>query len=114
MELSRVTSIAASGLRAEAERLSVSAHNVANTNTEDFEAQEVVALEQEGGGVRAEVKAPPAAVGPPPGPEPIIPFDTRSPSETVNQIQAQRAFEANAQVFRTAAEAQTFLIDIRK
>ena len=50
MSVTHATSVAQSGMEVASRRLAVSAHNVANINTEGFQAMDVVAEQVEIGG----------------------------------------------------------------
>jgi len=104
-----------SGLLAEQRRLDVSAHNVANVSTDGFQGQEVTAQARRSGGgdvrvdtvevsaeaqqaqteaegVQGEAQAEGAVTQPQ--------NDVNVVDETVNQITAKAAFQANAKVIR--------------
>lgn len=108
-----VQSIAASGLRAQSTRLAVSAHDVANVNTDGHQAQRTVLEAQPQGGVSARVEP---EGGPPPlavrdGAEVML-STTDISTEAVEQISAQRAFEANIAVLRAADDMDESLLDL--
>lgn len=85
---SSTPTIAYSGLQAAQTRLQVSAHNVANSQTEGFRPLQVDQSTQPGGGVSTQVlrSSQPGA-----GPE----------GDVVAQLQAKNAFLANLRVFKT-------------
>jgi flagellar hook protein FlgE len=85
---SSTASIAVSGLQAAQTRLQVSAHNVANSQTEGYQPLQVAQSTQPGGGVGTQVarSSQPSA-----GME----------GDVVAQLQAKNAFLANLNVFKT-------------
>ncbi len=105
--------ISNSAMALQAQRLAVSAHNVANLNTEGFEASQVVASEAAGGGVTGRIT-------PTGEPAPLLSRDgvavalsnTSLVGETVNRVSALRAYQANAAVFRTAQEMDREALDL--
>lgn len=122
-----------SGLMAQSKRLAVSADNVANMTTRGYRkdgpaeqpgtylpkrTQDVTTA---GGGVRAEVRpvTPPSVeVYAPGNPDADARGVAALPNvnlaeELVTQIQAQRAYEANAKAIRTQDELTDSLLDIR-
>lgn len=96
-----ISSIARSGLNAAQQRLDVAAHNIANMNTENFRALEVVQQTQEGGGVSTSVMQLPAAQ--PAG-------DTLS-NDFVQQMVASYAFKANVLTIQTEQKMLGTVID---
>ena len=112
-----IGSIAASALAAESARVSTSAGNVANVNTDGFRARRTVTEATAGGGVVARTETSPA----PPGPTVVddggaarVLSNVDLGSETVTQIVGQRAFEASLAVLRTADETTQALIDLKR
>jgi len=122
-----------SGLMAQSKRLAVSADNIANMRSRGVRAdgpaeqpgayrpkrtQDVTTA---GGGVRAEVRpVSPASVAvyAPDSPDADADGVAAIPNvnlaeELVTQIQAQRAYEANAKAFRTQDEVIDSLLDIK-
>lgn len=91
---------AASGLAAQSARIQVSAHNVANVNSQDFTPQRVT-LAEGPGGVRAIVE---------PAPDPAAGVDLAT--EMVDQLSASRAYEANLAVLRGETERFESLLEI--
>jgi flagellar basal-body rod protein FlgC len=127
-----------SGLMAQSKRLAVSADNIANMRSrglrEDGPAQgsgegqpgayvpkRVDDVTTQGGGVRAEVRPvdpPSVEVYAPSRPDADADGVAAIPNvnlaeELVTQIQAQRAYEANAAAFRTQDEVTDTLLDIK-
>ncbi len=111
---------ALSGLRASGKRLEVSASNVANARSEDYRPGRVVQSAQASGGTRADaVPVTPATV---PSYEPQSPAadadglvqrpNVSLEAETVEQIIAQRSFEANLRTVETADRMNKALLDI--
>jgi flagellar basal-body rod protein FlgC len=122
-----------SGLMAQSKRLAVSADNIANMRSrglrEDGPAEQPGAylpkrvddVTTQGGGVRAEVRPvdpPSVEVYAPSRPDAdangvaAIP-NVNLAEELVTQIQAQRAYEANAAAIRTQDELTDSLLDIK-
>jgi len=122
-----------SGMMAQSKRLSVSADNIANMRSRgiraDGPAEQPGAYQPKrtqdvttaGGGVRAEVRpvTPPwVEVYAPGSPDADANGVAALPNvnlaeELVTQIQAQRAYEANAKAFRTQDEVIDSLLDIK-
>ena len=106
------SSIAYTGLQAANTRLQVSAHNVANSNTDGFDPQRVDQVDLRTGGVRAQVSQPDRG-------NPIYMRDgsiteasnTDLVTETVDQMQASNAFKANLAALRTSDEMVGSLLD---
>ena len=122
-----------SGLMAQSKRLAVSADNIANMRSRGidpdgpaeqpgaYRPKQVQDVAVEGGGVRGEVL--------PVRPPSVETFEPSSPDadaqglvdrpnvnlaeELVTQIQAQRAYEANAAAIRTQDEVLDSLLDIK-
>ncbi|MBC7682344.1 MAG: flagellar basal body rod protein [Ferruginibacter sp.] len=82
------SSIAYSGLQAAQTRLQVSAHNVANSQTDGFRPLQVYQSTQSGGGVSTQVERSSQ-----PG--------TALEADVIAQLQAKNAFLANLSVFKT-------------
>jgi flagellar basal-body rod protein FlgC len=111
---------AVSGLRAASKRLEVSASNTVNTQSENYTPGRVVQTALASGGTRAEA----VPVSPPTVPV----YDPQSPtadadgivqrpnvaleSEMVEQMLAQRAFEANLRTIETADRMTKTVLDI--
>ncbi|HEY9538371.1 MAG TPA: flagellar basal body rod C-terminal domain-containing protein [Kiloniellaceae bacterium] len=122
-----------SGLLAQTRRLAVSADNIANMQSRGFRKngpavqpgayipKRVQDVTTAGGGVRAEVRpvAPPSvAVYAPSDPNADADgvaalLNVSLAGELVIQIQAQRAYEANAAALRTQDELTDSLLDIK-
>ena len=115
-----------SGLLAEQRRMDVSAHNVANVSTDGFQGQGVTAQERRSGGVDVRVDTVAVSVearqaqadaegvqgevqteGAVTQPQ----NDVNVVDETVNQITAKAAFQANAKVVGTQDETTGSLLD---
>ncbi len=90
---------AASAVRAHTRGLLVSAHNLANLQTDDFEPSSTVYLSNASGSVQASV-APSGAE------QPDI------PTEMVNMASSRRAIEANLAVIRASDKTLGVLLDI--
>jgi len=122
-----------SGLMAQSKRLAVSADNIANMTSRGFRAdgpaeqpgayrpKQTQDVTTAGGGVRAEVRpvTPPSVeVYAPGSPEADAEGVAAIPNvnlaqELVTQMQAQRAYEANAAAIRTQDEMTDSLLDIK-
>lgn len=98
--MNSTSTIALSGMQAAQTRLRVSAHNVANLQTEGFRRQQVLQTQQPGGGVNA-VPVRSAT----PGPDLV--------RDAVEQLQAKHAFVANFAVFKAADAMAGALLDTR-
>lgn len=110
---------ALSGLTAFAKQIEVSAHNVANLNTDGFKKSRTEFVEVETGGVLPVVHKDNSA-------GPAVLEDTEHGSaqvelsnvdlgeEAVNQIIAQRGLEANLNSLKTADNMLGTILDIRK
>jgi len=114
--ISNAASIAASGMRAQAARLAGSAHRVASASTPGPEGERLTLEALPGGGVRARLGADRGA--PAPGAQEseraALLSEVDLGSETLVRISAQRAFEANLAVLRTADEMDEARIDLRR
>ena len=121
-----------SGLHAQAKRIGVSAQNVANLGStgvrsdppeaadDGYVPQRVEAVAEPGGGVRAQSVpiSPPATFVHDPG-DPAADADGMAPRpnvslerETVTQIDAKRAYEANLRVIETVDDMVGSLLDV--
>ena len=104
MQIGRVAAIATSALRTESKALEQSAHNVANAQTEDFEAQRVVRRERAYGGVDADYAptyGPHATLQRDDGSQ-LTASNTDLAEERVAQLGSLRAFQANIAALRTS------------
>lgn len=105
MRIGSIFSTATSGLRAAVKRVNISAHNVANMNTDGYQAQRTIDSATPDGGVETRVEQVEE-----PGPailrdgHLIQGSNTNLVTETVNQIQALQAYRANMAVVKTASE----------
>ena len=115
MSISSVGQISMSGLIHQTNRLNGSAGNVANVETEGYQAIRVDSVAQANGGVRSEVSQTGA-------PNPIASdsegtlqtlSNTNLMVERVSQISAVNAFAASAAVIRTGDEMERALLDIK-
>jgi len=111
--MSDILAISASGMSHSDRWLQVSANNVANLNSEGFRASRVLAREQAGGGVTTVVTRT--------ADPPVLAFDgslyhelsnVSLETETVNQLQALRAYEANAKVLETTNDMYGSVLDL--
>lgn len=96
--MSTLSSIASSGLQAAQLRLGTSAHNVANTQTADFQRQSVAQQAQPSGGVSASVQT-------------ARQTGAHLEADAVEQMSATYAFKANLQILRTADHMLGSLVD---
>jgi flagellar hook protein FlgE len=110
---------ALSGLTAYAKQLEVASHNVANLNTDGFKKSRTELVEVETGGVLPVVQKDDSS-GPAvlkdrgQGPEQVELSNVDLGEEIVNQIIAQRGFEANLRSLQTADTMLGTIIDTRK
>ena len=112
MQIGKVSAIATSAMRTETQALNQSAHNVANAQTEGFDAERVVRRERAAGGVDADY-------APTYGPHGMLQRDDGSlavesntdlADERVAQLGSLRAFQANIAVLRTSDEMLSELV----
>ncbi|HET6337485.1 MAG TPA: flagellar basal body rod C-terminal domain-containing protein [Polyangiales bacterium] len=108
-----VSSIALSSMSFASARLTRSAENVANVNTNGFEAQRQVAREALNGGVTSTTEP---TYAPAPtferGAEEVLGSNTDLISETVEQLGAMQQFKASIALLKTDQEMQKSLLDI--
>ena len=107
------------GLAAFATQVAVTAHNVANVNTNGFKKSQTELIAQETGGVLAVIQknesAGPAILSDTGyGPAQLELSNVDLGEETVNRIIGQRGFEANIQAIKTADDMLGTLLDIKK
>jgi flagellar basal-body rod protein FlgC len=101
---------ASSALRAYAVTMNVSAHNVANINTEGYSSQRASLSEARGGGVKVDSVHNPAE----PRQDAYVSGinNVHYAKEAVEQIVSLRAFQANAASVRSADEMLGTLINM--
>ena len=110
---------ALSGLTAYAKQMEVSAHNVANVNTDEFKKSRTEFVEADAGGVLPVVQKDDSA-GPAvlkdtaQGPAQVELSNVDLGEEAVSQIIAQRGFEANLRTLKTADAMLGAILDIKK
>ena len=110
---------AISGLTAFSTQVAVTAHNLANINTDGFKKSRTEFLAVDSGGVRSAIQKDETA-GPTIlnhtgyGPTQLELSNVDLAEEVVNQIIGQRGFEANIQTIKTADEMLGTILDIRK
>jgi flagellar basal-body rod protein FlgC len=110
---------ALSGLTAFSRQIDVTAYNVANVNTDGFKKSHVELVSVETGGVLPIVRKDDSA-GPMVlrnsgyGPSQVELSNVDIGEETVNQILAQRGFEANVSTLKTAYDMLGTILDIKK
>lgn len=107
------------GLAAFATQMAVTAHNVANINTTGFKKSKTELVAVETGGVLPVVKKDKSA-GPSilkdtgNGPAQLELSNVDLGEETVNQILAQRGFQANISTLKTTDDMLGTILDIKK
>ena len=110
---------ALSGLTAFSTQVVVTAHNLANLNTDGFKKSRTEFIAVESGGVRSAIQKDETA-GPTIlnhtgyGPAQLELSNVDLGEEAVNQIIGQRGFEANLQALKTADEMLGRILDIKK
>lgn len=110
---------ALSGLTAFSTQVAVTAHNLANVNTDGFKKSRTEMAAVESGGVRSAIQKDETA-GPTIlnntgyGPAQLELSNVDLAEEAVNQIIGQRGFEANLQSIKTSDEMLGTILDIRK
>jgi flagellar basal-body rod protein FlgC len=110
---------ALSGLTAFAKQIEVVSHNVANVNTDGFKKSRTEFVEIETGGVLPVVQkdnsAGPAVLKDTSyGPAQVELSNVDLGEEAVNQIVAQRGFEANLRTLKTADDMLGSILDMKK
>lgn len=95
------SAVSLSGMNAAQNRLQVSAHNIANLQTQGFNRQEVAQSTTAGGGTSTTVSQNTNGTG------------TELETDVVSQLQAKNAFLANLSVFKTRNETLGTLLDIK-
>lgn len=93
-------SIAISGMQSASTRIAVSAHNVANLLTRDFQPQRAVQTAQASGGSQATVEDAPSSDG----------VDLEQ--AFVDQILARTQFKASARIVGVEADLRGSLLDV--
>ena len=110
---------ALSGLAAYAKQVEVTANNVANVNTDGFKNSHTEFVSVETGGVLPVVRKDDSA-GPTvlsdrgQGPTQMELSNVDLGEETINQILAQREFEANIHTLQTADDMLGTVLDMKK
>lgn len=110
---------ALSGLAAYAKQVEVSAHNVANVNTDGFKKSTTELVSVGTGGVLPVVRKDDSA-GPTVlsdrghGPTQVELSNVNLAEETVNQIIAQRGFEANISTLKTSDSMLGTILDMKR
>ena len=110
---------ALSGLTAFAKQVEVSAHNVANVNTDGFKKSRTEFVEVETGGVlpvvhKDDSSGPAVLKDTGYGLAQVELSNVDLGEEVVNQIIAQRGFEANLRTLKTADDILGSIIDTKK
>jgi flagellar hook protein FlgE len=111
MQLGSLGSIASSGLRVETRRLEQSAQNVANVNTDGYEAHRVESHSRAQGGVDAAVYSRHGLPAPARDGAAPVQSTTDLAEEQVTQLSSLRSFQANLAVLRTADAMLGELVD---
>lgn len=115
MSLTVARHAALSGLDLQTRRMDVSASNVANLSTDEYQAARVEPVTQEQSGVDSRI----ALTG---EPNPVTVdtegqlrtlSNTNLAQERVSQIQASNAFSANLEVLKTTDEMERSLLDLK-
>ena len=88
-----------SGIRAAHQRVNTTAHNLANSNTQEFRANRTLQSENTGGGTQARVEQTQQS--------------TSVSDELVELTLAKHHANASARVFETALDLQGTLLDIK-
>lgn len=112
MSISFNTSV--SGVRAALDVLGVSAHNIANVNTDGFKKQEVVLREGHNGGVDAAISesSEPGSSYQNEDGEIVEASNVDLPDEIADQLSAKHLLSANLAVIKRTDEAYESLMDI--
>ena len=110
---------ALSGLTAFGKQLEISAHNVANLNTDGFKGSRTEFVEAQSGGVlpvlQKDNSAGPAVLKDmDQGPRQVELSSVDLGEEAVSQIIAQRGFEANLRTLKTADALLGSILDMKK
>jgi len=110
---------ALSGISAFGKQLEVSAHNVANVNTDGFKSSQTQFVEAQNSGVlpvvQKDTSAGPAVLkDTAQGPQQVELSNVDLGQEAVNQIIAQRGFEANLRTLKTADAMLGSILDTKK
>lgn len=110
---------ALSGLTAFVKQLNVSAHNLANVNTDGFKRSETSFVEAPNGGVLPVIQKDnsPGATVLKNSHQGLVPIEISNVdigTELINQMIAQRGFEANLQTMKTADDMLGSILDTRK
>ncbi len=110
---------ALSGLNAFSRQIEVTAHNVANVNTDGFKKSHTEFVSVETGGVlpviqKNESAGPSILNNSGYGSAQLELSNVDLGEETVNQILAQRGFEANVSTLKTADDMLGTILDIKK
>jgi flagellar basal body rod protein FlgG len=112
--MNSLSSIALSGMSLASARVARSALNVANVNTDGFQAERQVAREQAGGGVTSTSQRTnaPATTYQRDGTL-VVGSNTDEITETVEQLGAVQMFKASLALLRTQDEMMRSLLDIK-
>lgn len=112
--MSSISSIAMSGMMVARERLATSAGNVANVNTDGYQAKRTQATEGQNGAVSsATVPTEAPSYARIQDDAAVIASNTDLISERTEQLGASHAFKANLNVIKTNDEMTRSLLDIK-
>ncbi|VAV84292.1 hypothetical protein MNBD_DELTA01-1332 [hydrothermal vent metagenome] len=105
---------AASGIAAAQRKIEVSAHNIANQDTDEFKKSRVSQQESVSGGVETSVGrvSERGHVRQTPEGDQVESSNVNIAEEMLNLMEAERSLEANIAVLETADEAERSLLDI--
>jgi flagellar hook protein FlgE len=108
-----------SGLAAFSIHIGVTAHNVANVNTDGFKKSRTEFVAEESGGVRSvirqnEISGPTILNDAGNGPVQLELSNVDLGEETFNRIIGQQGFEANLRALKTADDMLGHILDIKK
>ncbi len=105
---------AASGIAAAQRKIEVSAHNIANQDTDEFKKSRVSQQESVGGGVETSVGrvSERGNVRQPPEGDQVERSNVDLAEEMVNLIEAENLLKANVAALETADEVERSLLDI--
>ena len=103
-----ISSISLSGMQAAQTQLDVSAGNIANAQTENYQRRDVVQSSSPDGGVTTTI----ATAGAPNGGTKSS-VDASLTTDIVTELQSKNAFLANLAVFKTADKMAGTLLDVQ-
>jgi len=102
------TNVSLSGMNAAAQNMLVTANNVANLRSEDYQARRLDQAEQVNGGVRpTQIQTSQEPPSPPDG------SNVQLEREMVNMIRDETAYTANAAVISTQSQMMGSVMDLK-